>query len=440
MVAVLNRPDKKNAFSPEMLDLLRNALQTANDDPAIGCMVITGAGDAFCSGGDLGRRSKDGSGESPTPLERKERLQKVTHKVALAIEAFEKPFQPIRKSARRDFMEGNCYMNAQHTVSRFDAGVVLAFVLLMLGVQGQVSGQDFPNKAVRIVAPFPPGGATDINVRRLSERLNKSWGQPVIVDNVAGAAGIVAAATVAKSKADGYTLFFITHPILSINPLLYDKLPYNADNDFSPVVEVSETPSVLLVCPALQVASVSELISVAKAKPGTLLFGSGGVGTTLHLSGELFKAAAGIDIVHVPYKGGAPALTALISNEIQLSFDSSSSALRQIHGGRLRGLAVASVSRLSAAPTLPTFMEGGLNGVVSSLGNGIVVPTGTPRSTIASINIAVNSILKNDDYRKTMVDDGVQVVGGPPEQFGQFLANERKKWQVLIQKLAIKAQ
>jgi len=303
-----------------------------------------------------------------------------------------------------------------------------------------VQAQQFPTKAVRIIAPFPAGGATDSNVRRLAERLNKLWGQPVIVDNSAGGAGISAAVTVAKSKPDGYTLFFITHPILSINPLLYDKLPYDADKDFRPVVEVTETPSVLLVSPALQVANVAELISVAKAKPGTLSFGSGGVGTTLHLSGELFKAAAGIDIVHVPYKGGAAALTALMSNEIQLSFDSAPSALRQMQGGRVRGVAVASVNRLQAAPTLPTFAESGLNGVVSSLGNGIVVPAGTPSGIIASINAAVNSVLKNGDYSKLMIDDGVQVIGGSPEQFTQFLTNERKKWQVLIQKLGIKAE
>ena len=314
--------------------------------------------------------------------------------------------------------------------------ILCATVIIAMSAQAQ----QFPTKAVRIVAPFPAGGATDINVRRLADRLNKLWGQPVIVDNSAGGAGISAAVTVAKSKPDGYTLFFITHPIVSINPLLYEKLPYDADKDFSPVVEVTETPSVLLVSPALQVANVAELISVAKAKPGALSFGSGGVGTTLHLSGELFKAAAGIDIVHVPYKGGAAALTALMSNEIQLSFDSAPSALRQMQGGRVRGLAVASVNRLQAAPMLPTFVESGLNGVVSSLGNGIVVPAGTPSGIIASINAAVNSVLKNGDYSKLMIDDGVQVIGGSPEQFAQFLTNERKKWQVLIQKLGIKAE
>jgi tripartite-type tricarboxylate transporter receptor subunit TctC len=331
-------------------------------------------------------------------------------------------------------------MHKSRAQKRISPMLIVACILLLLSGHGQVFAQAYPNKAVRIVAPFPAGGATDINVRRLAERLNKVWGQPVIVDNSAGGAGITAAASVAKSKPDGYTLFFITHPILAINPLLYDKLPYDADKDFSPVVEVTETPSVLLVSPALQVTSVADLISLAKAKPGTLLFGSGGLGTTLHLSGELFKAAAGIDIVHVPYKGGAAALTALMSNEIQMSFDSSSSALRQIQGGRVRGLAVAGANRLLAAPTLPTFIESGLNGVVSSLGNGFVVPTGTPRSVIASINTVVNDVLKNDDYRKLMVDDGVQVVGGSQEQFAQFLANERKKWQVLITKLGIKAQ
>jgi tripartite-type tricarboxylate transporter receptor subunit TctC len=321
------------------------------------------------------------------------------------------------------------------------AAVALASAMLLLAAH--VSGaraQEYPAKAVRIVAPFPAGGGTDLNVRRLAERLSKQWGQPVVVDNIAGAAGGVAAATVAKSKPDGYTLFMITHPILAINPVLYDKLSYDADKDFAAVVQVSETPSVLLANPSLHVNNVSELISLAKSKPGTLHFGSGGVGTSLHLAGELFKASAGIDIAHVPYKGAAPALTALVGNEIQLLFDSSSSALRQMQGGRVRGLAVASRSRLSAAPALPTFEESGLKGFVSTLGHGVVVPAATSRTLVATINRGVNTALNDADFRKIMIDDGVHIVGGSPERFAEFLANERKKWSALVQKLGIKGQ
>jgi tripartite-type tricarboxylate transporter receptor subunit TctC len=320
------------------------------------------------------------------------------------------------------------------------AAAALACATLLAPHASGVRAQEYPAKAVRIVAPFPAGGGTDLNVRRLAERLSKQFGQPVVVDNIAGAAGGVAAASVAKSKGDGYTLFMITHPILAINPVLYDKIAYDADKDFAAVVQVSETPSVLLVNPSLQVNTVSELISLAKSKPGTLHFGSGGVGTTLHLAGELFKASASIDIAHIPYKGATPALAALMGNEIQLLFDSSSSALRQMQGGRVRGLAVASRSRLSAAPGLPTFEESGLKGFVSTLGHGLVVPAATPHTVVATINRGVNTVLNDTEYRKIMIEDGVQVIGGSPERFAEFLANERKKWSALVQKLGIKGQ
>lgn len=313
--------------------------------------------------------------------------------------------------------------------------------MLLLAVSlAPAHAQEYPARTVRIVAPFPAGGGTDLNVRRLAEHLSRLWGTAVVVDNVAGAAGGVAAVTVARSKPDGYTLFLITHPILAINPLIYEKLAYDADKDFAAVVLVSETPSVLLVNPSLQVTRISELISLAKTKPGALLFGSGGVGTTLHLAGELFKASAGADITHVPYKGGAPAVVALIGNEIQLFFDSSSSALRHMQAGRVSGIAVASMNRLSAAPDLPTFNESGLKGFVSTLAHGVVVPAGTSGVVVAAINRGVNTVLKNPDYRKLMSDDGIDVVGGSPEQLARFLLNERRKWGPLIQKLGIKAE
>lgn len=320
-------------------------------------------------------------------------------------------------------------------------GAAIACAIALPGIYAtQARAQEYPAKTVRIVAPFPAGGGTDLNVRRLAEQLSKLWGQPVVVDNVAGAAGGVAAVSVARSKPDGHTLFLITHPILAINPLIYDKLAYDADKDFSAVVQVSETPSILLVTPSLQVTRVSELISLAKAKPGALLFGSGGVGTTLHLAGELFKASAGVDITHVPYKGGAPAVVALIGNEIQLFFDSSSAALRHMQAGRVHGLAIASLHRLSAAPELPTFYESGLKGFVSTLAHGVVVPAATSSPVVAAINRGVNTALRNPDYRKLMTDDGIDVVGGSPEQFAQFLVNERRKWGPLVQKLGVKAQ
>ena len=311
-------------------------------------------------------------------------------------------------------------------------------VLVFCVYASPLHAQDYPARAVRMVVPFPPGGGADLAARRLAERLNKLWAQPVIVDNIAGAAGTVAAVTVAKSKPDGYTLFFVTHPILAINPALYDKLPYDPDSDFASVVHIAELPTVLLIGPSLQIASVSELVSAAKARPGVFNFGSGGVGTSLHLSGELFKATTGIDIRHVPYKGTAPAMTALLGNEIQLLFDSSASALQHMQGGRVRGLAVASMNRLRAAPALPTFAESGYRDFVATLAYGMMVPAATPPAVIAAINRDMNVVLNDAEYRKQMSDGGATVIGGSPAEFRQFLAAERRKWGPLVQKLGIK--
>ena len=315
---------------------------------------------------------------------------------------------------------------------------VLAAVISGLPLCGHA--QEFPVRAVRIIAPFPAGGGTDLNVRRLAERLSKMWGQPVVVENIAGAAGGVAAASVARAKSDGYTLFFVTHPIIAINPALYDKLAYDPDKDFAPVVQVSETPSLLLVQPGLPARNVAELIALAKSRPGTLNFGSGGMGTSLHLAGELFKAAAAIDISHIPYKGTAPALTALVGNEIQMFFDSSSSAIGHIRGGRVRGVAIASLARLPALADLPTFDESGLRGFTSTLAHGILAPAATPPAAITAVNRDVNITLKDADYRKTMSDLGVSLSGGTSGEFRAFLAAERQKWAGLIQKLGIKAE
>jgi len=318
------------------------------------------------------------------------------------------------------------------------AGRLLSTALLLAVCAAAVHAQDFPNRPVRMVAPFPPGGGADINARRLAERLGKLWSQQVIVDNVAGAAGGIAAANVAKSKPDGYTLFFVTHPVLAINPALYEKLTYDPDRDFAPVVLLSGLPTVLLINPSLQATKVADLVSLAKSKPGTLNFGSGGVGTSLHLAGELFKATAGIDITHVPYKGTAPAFVALLGNDIQMMFDSSGSAVQHIQGGRVRGIAVASMTRLRIAPAIPTFDESGMRDFVVTLAYGIVVPAATPAALVARLNRDLNSVLNDADYRKQMTDDGAELFGGAPEQLRQFLAAEREKWGQLIRKLGIK--
>jgi tripartite-type tricarboxylate transporter receptor subunit TctC len=302
-----------------------------------------------------------------------------------------------------------------------------------------VSAQEFPVKTVRVIAPFPAGGGTDINVRRLSDRLSKIWKQPVIVENIAGGAGNSAAVTVALSQPDGYVLFFASLAIFAVNPVLYDKLPFDPDRDFAPVVLVSDTPHVLLVNSTFPATTVSELIALAKARPGRLNFGSGGQGTSLHLAGELLKTLAGIDLTHIPYKGTTPAVTAMIGNEIQMLFDSASSAIGHIRGGRVRGLAIASVARIVGLPEVPTFEESGIPGFYSGVGNGILVRAGTPAVVVSALNRSINAALNDPEYKKQMADIGVNLAGGTPEQLRSYIAAERKKWTSIIQKQGIKA-
>lgn len=317
-------------------------------------------------------------------------------------------------------------------------GLVACACALALAVS-PASGQDFPTRSVRVIAPFPPGGGTDINVRRLSDRLNRIWKQAVVVENIAGGAGNVAAVAVAVSQPDGYTLFFASLAIFAVNPVLYDKLPFDPDRDFAPVVLVSDTPHVLLVSSTFPATSVSELVALARARPGSLNFGSGGQGTSLHLAGELLKTLAGIDLTHVPYRGTAPAVTAMMGNEIQMLFDSTSSALGHIRGGRVRGLAIANPARAAGLPEVPTFDESGIPGFYSGVGHGVLVRSGTPAAVVSALNRGINTVLSDPEYQKQMADIGVNLAGGTPEQLRSYIATERKKWTPIIQKQGIKA-
>ncbi|HEY5552358.1 MAG TPA: tripartite tricarboxylate transporter substrate-binding protein [Opitutaceae bacterium] len=311
-------------------------------------------------------------------------------------------------------------------------------VLLAAGAS-QAIAQAFPTKPVRIVAPFAAGGGGDLNARRLADRLARAWGQPVVVQNVTGAAGNTAAALVAGAMPDGYTLLFASHPILAANSWLYGKLPFDAARDFAAVVYVSETPHVFLVNPSVPAASVSELVALAKNRPGNLNFGSGGPGTSTHLAAELLMSTAGIALTHVPYKGAAPAVAALMGGEVQVLFDSSTTAIGHVRGGRVRGLAVASSGRLVALPELPTFAESGLAGFTAGVSHGIVAPARTPATTLRTLNRDINRALQDDEYRKYMVAAGVNVVGGLPEDFRAFLAAERKNLGEVIRRRGIKA-
>ncbi len=316
-------------------------------------------------------------------------------------------------------------------------GSIRALVAVALTIAFSASAQNYPGKPLRLVAGMPPGGGADTNARRLAPILARVVEQTILIDNIPGGAGNLAAQTVAGGGSDGNTLLFASHPILAINPLLYERLPFNPDQ-LTPIALMSQTPHILLVNSALPAASVAELVRHAKAKPGTVNFGSGGSGTSLHLAGELLQSMAGITLVHVPYRGSGPAMTALIGNEIQLLFDASMTSIGHIRGGRVRGIAIASLARLPAVPELPTLNESGLPGFEVGVGHGMLVQAATPAARIAILNRAINTALADPEYRKQMADLGVVLVGGPPEQFRAYLAAERTKWAELIQKRGIK--
>ena len=316
-------------------------------------------------------------------------------------------------------------------------GVSIAIAAMVF--TGTATAQHYPTKPVRMVAPFAAGGGADLAARRLSERLSNSWKQPVVVHNIAGGAGNVAAVAVAAGEADGYTLFFVTLPIFVTNPLIYSKLPFDPDRDFTPVILVSETPHILVVSAASTMHKLSDLITLAKARPGKLHFGSGGQGTSLHLAGERLKSVTGIDIVHVTYKGAAPAITAMLGDEIQMLFDNSSAALGHIRGGRVRGLAIANKARATALPDVPTFDENGIADFYSGIPNGIYVRAGTPAAIVAAINRTINKVFEEADFKKQHAAIGTILLGGTPQQLTAYVVAERKKWQPLIEKQGIKA-
>ena len=309
-------------------------------------------------------------------------------------------------------------------------GVLLGSVLAVLATGGQA--QTYPTHPIRLVVPFPAGGTTDILAREVGQKLSVSLGQSVVIDNRPGAAGNIGSDLVAKSAPDGYTLLMCTVSTHAINPNLYAKLPYDHLKDFVPVVLVASVPNVLEVTPALPVNSVADLIRLAKEKPGQINFASSGSGTSIHLSGELFKTQAGVDMTHVPYKGSAPALTDLIGGQVQVMFDNLPSSLPQIKAGKLRAIAVTSAQRAPALPDIPTIAESGLPGFEATSWFGIVAPTGTPPAIIARINADVNQWLQSPEAREKLLAQGALAAGGTPEQFAAYIRAETEKWAKVV--------
>ena len=294
------------------------------------------------------------------------------------------------------------------------------------------SAQSYPNRTIRLVVPFPAAGTTDILARAAAQKLTEAFGQSVVVDNRPGAAGNIGSDLVAKSAPDGYTLLMGTVGTHAINPSLYSKMPYDHVKDFVPVVLVAGVPNVLVVNPALPVNSVADLIKLAKDKPGQINFASSGSGTSIHLSGELFKTMAGVDITHVPYKGSSPALVDLIGGQVQIMFDNLPSALPQIKAGKLRAIAVTSLKRAPVLPDVPTISESGLPGFEASSWFGVLAPAGTPAPIVARINAEVNKWLQSAEAREKLLSQGAEAAGGSPEQFANHIRAESEKWAKVV--------
>jgi tripartite-type tricarboxylate transporter receptor subunit TctC len=314
----------------------------------------------------------------------------------------------------------------------------VAFAALLSSfASGFAAADTYPDKPIKVVVPVAPGGVTDVVARVIGAQLTAAWGQAVVVDNRAGGSGIPAADLVAHSKPDGYTLFMGTIGTLTVNPSMFPNLPYDPLRDFVPVSLVAAAPTILVVNPAVPAKSVAELIAYAKANPNRLNYASFGNATSPHLAGELFKSLAGVDMVHVPYKGGGPAMTDLLGGRVEMMFDNIITSLPHIKEGRLRPLAVTSLTRSKLMPDLPTMTEAGLPGQEVSGWLGLVAPTGTPNEIVVKLSREIARIVRQPDVQAKIV--GTDAVGSTPEEFGAFMRSETAKWGQLVKKANIRA-
>ena len=310
--------------------------------------------------------------------------------------------------------------------------LALACIFVSLALPTASQAQGYPSKPIRFVVPYPAGGPLDTIARLLGAKVGESVKQPVVVDNKPGAGGNIGADIVAKSPADGYTILMGAVATHAINPTLYKSIPYDPIKDFAPITQVASTPNVLVVHPSVPATSVREFIAHAKSNPGKLSFGSGSIGSAGHLAGELFKTTAGVDMVHVPYKGAAPAMQDLVGGQINLMFDNLASALAQVKAGKIKALAVTTSKRSAFAPDLPTVAESGLTGFDISTWFGVFAPAGTPREALERLHAEFASALAAPDVREKMVNMGAEPVGNRPEEFAAFVRAEAEKYAQVI--------
>ena len=300
------------------------------------------------------------------------------------------------------------------------------------------AAQQYPSKPIRFICPFAPGGGTDILARLLAQRLIEPLGQPVIVDNRPGAGGVIGAEIAARSPADGYTIVLGSPGPLTINPNL-QKVPYDTLRDFAPITLAQISPFVLLVHPSVPVNSVKDLIALARAKPGTLNYGSAGTGSVSHFSSEQFKALAGVDVVHVPYKGAGPYLIDLVGGRLQMAFENLPTVWPHVRSGKLRLLAVGTKSRSALVPETPTVAEAGVPGYESSTAFGVLAPAKAPAAAITRLNQELVKILRSADIREKMAAEGVEAVGGTPQEYAAHIKAELASYARVVKAAGIKA-
>jgi tripartite-type tricarboxylate transporter receptor subunit TctC len=323
-------------------------------------------------------------------------------------------------------------MTIRHIPSRRLALAAVATAAAASLLPLTAGAQAYPNKPITIIVPFSAGGTTDILARIVGQALTAELGQSVVIDNRAGAGGNIGGQMAARAAADGYTLFMGTVGTHAINESLYKKMPFNPIKDFAPLTRVANVPNLLVAHPSQPFKTVQEMIAYAKANPGKLNFGSSGSGSSIHLSGELFKSMAKVDMVHIPYKGSAPAVNDLLGNQIAIMFDNMPSAISHVRAGKLRPIAVTTAKRSPELPDVPTIAEAGVPGYEATSWFGLFAPAKTPAPIVAQLNKAIVKVLNQPDVKQKIADQGGDIVSETPEQFAAFIKAETAKWGKVV--------
>lgn len=308
----------------------------------------------------------------------------------------------------------------------------IVFALASFFVSPVVFAQDYPTRPIRLVVPWPPGGTVDILARPVGQRLSANFGQTVVIDNRPGANSILGSDIVAKATPDGYTFLLDNVTGHSANITLYRKLPFNSLKDYAPITLIASTPNLLVVHPSTPVKTVKDVVAVAKSQPGKLAYASFGTGSAAHLAGEMFKGIAGIDLVHVPYKGGAPALADVIGGRVYMMFASLPSVIGHVEAGRVRGIAIAGTKRSSALPNVPTTVESGFTGLDATTWYGAMFPAKTPKNVVSRMSTEINKVIREPEMAKRLTSLGYELVGTTPEALAKHLESETVRWGKVV--------